>query len=117
MLTTNASVASNKWRTTAEPINPAPPVTNTTALRNPMDQRPIGRSSVVRDQTAAPTALRPPAGAGEGALARRPAAPGDEPLVLESRIALPVAQRRTVEAEHAAAGGIQDGMTGGRIPF
>src|SRR5258708_10520715 len=92
MLSPTPSVGSSGGRTTGEPMNPAPPVTNTTVLRNRMDQRPID-------------------------LLLRPAAPGDEPLVLESGISLSVAQRRSVEAEHAAPGGIQDGMAGGRVPF
>jgi hypothetical protein len=46
---------------------------------------------------------------------RRPAAPGDESVVLESRIVLSIAQRRTVEADNPAAG-VQDGVSG-RIPF
>src|SRR5580704_8949703 len=94
MLTTKASVWSSRWRTTAEPMKPAPPVTNTTALRNRMDQRLVAPG-----------------------LLRRPAAPGDESRVLESGIFLSVAQRRSVEAEHAAPRSVQDGMAGGRIPF
>src|SRR5258708_6278331 len=92
MLSPTPSVGSSGGRTTGEPMNPAPPVTNTTALRNRMDQRPID-------------------------LLLRPAAPGDKSLILESRISLSVAQRRSIQAEHAAPGGIQDGMAGGRIPF
>src|SRR5580692_12256185 len=94
MLTTKASVWSSRWRTTAQPMKPAPPVTNTTASRNRMDQRLVAPG-----------------------LLRRPAAPGDESRVLESGIFLSVAQRRSIEAEHAAPGGVQDGMAGGRVPF
>src|SRR5215472_12052866 len=79
-------------------MKPAPPVTSTTSSMGMIQ-------SLVRDTR------------GGNALCNRLAAPGDKPPILESQIPLSVAQPRPIEREHGTAGGVEDRVAGGRIPF